>query len=99
MRTKAEIKAKIRAVRKIRNDAQQYTTTEGFVFLSNGAIKALEWVLGYKRKPSFWCFRCRLLHTGLKCPKCGNEIMHKIANEVESDIELLKEQEMRVSNV
>ena len=80
MKTKKEIKAKIKDLRITRNDARQFKTTEGFVFLSNGAIKALEWALGYKHKPQYWCFRCAFLHNVLKCPKCGNEKERNILN-------------------
>jgi len=79
MKTKGEIRARIKKFRIARNDAKQFDGTEGYVFLNNGAIKALEWVLGFKRKPQWWCYRCALLHTGLKCPRCGNEIEHKVA--------------------
>ena len=78
MKTRNEIRAKIKQLRAERNYAQQFETTEGLVFLKNGAIKALEWILGYKRKPQFWCFHCALLHNNLKCPKCGNETDNRI---------------------
>jgi len=82
MKTKNAIRAKIKQFRITRNDAQQFEGTEGYVFLTNGAIKALEWVLGYKRKPQFWCFRCALLHNNLKCPKCGSEKKRTIGGTV-----------------
>ena len=74
MKTKNVIRGKIKRLRIVRNDAQQFEGAEGYVFLLNGAIKALEWVLEYKRKPQFWCLRCALLHDNLKCPQCGNEV-------------------------
>ncbi len=92
MKTKGEIREKIRQFRIFRNDAQQLEGAEGYVFLCNGAIKAMEWVLDYKRKPQFWCCRCTLLHNNLKCPKCGGGRERKlediISNKEASDIEL-----------
>lgn len=81
MKTRGEIKDKIKALRNLRNDALQFSGTEGYVFLTNGGIKALEWILGYKRPPSWWCYRCALLHRGLKCPKCSNETERIITQE------------------
>lgn len=78
MKTKKEIRAKIKKFRISRNDAKQFSRTEGYVFLTNGAIKALEWVLGYKHKPQYWCFRCAILHNNIKCPKCGNETVRDL---------------------
>ena len=78
MRTKDEIRARIKKLRLQRNDDQQYKNTEGYVCLNKGAITALEWILGYKQKPKWWCYQCGLLHNNLKCPKCGNVIEHEI---------------------
>ena len=78
MRTRNEILAKIKVFRTVRNHAKQFVNTEGLVFLNNGAIKALEWALGYKRRHQFWCYNCAFLHNNLRCPKCGNEREHKI---------------------
>ena len=82
MKSKAEIRAKIKCLRTYRNHAQRLQNTEGYIFLSNGAIRALEWVLGYKRKDLFWCFECGVLHQNLKCPKCGNERQHEMGDTV-----------------
>ena len=73
MKTKKEIRAKIKELRISRNAAKQLDGTKGYVFLINRTIRTLEWVLGYKRPPQYWCSRCALLHNNLKCPKCGNE--------------------------
>ena len=73
MKKRIEIKIKIKQLRVSRDYAKQFDGTEGFVYLQNGAITALEWVLGYKRKQKWWCYKCTILHTGLKCPKCGND--------------------------
>jgi len=92
MKTKNVIRARIKRLRVRRDDAKQFTGTEGYVFLCNGAIRALEWILGYKRKPQFWCYRCALLHNNLKCPKCGNET-ERIIDEGNSNVKVLRGKE------
>ena len=82
MKKRNAILAKIKTLRASRNDAQQFESTEGYVFLTNGAIYALEWILGYKRKPKYWCFCCAILHDNLRCPKCGNERKRELPVEV-----------------
>ena len=72
MKTKAEIKEKISGLRHNRDIVKKLPNSEPYVFAQNGSIRALEWVLGYKRKRMFWCTGCRLAHQGLKCPKCKN---------------------------
>lgn len=76
MKTKAEIRAKIKDIRALRNYFQQFKNTEGAVFLCNGSIRGLQWSLDYKLKKQWWCHGCALLHNNLKCPICGNEIEH-----------------------
>ena len=75
---KKDILKTIKALRNCRNEAKQSQNTEGYVFLCEGAVKALEWVLNYKRPRKYWCFKCGILHTNLRCPKCGNEKEHTI---------------------
>lgn len=81
MKTKGEIRVKIKQLRTQRDAAKPLPSTQGYLSLSNAAIRALEWVLGYKRKPLFWCYQCALLHNNLKCPRCGNATEHKISKE------------------
>lgn len=39
----------------------------------NALIHALEYSLGYKKPPFYWCIKCMRYHKGLTCPKCGND--------------------------
>lgn len=77
MKKRSEVRERIRTLREERNYAKQFDGTDGYVYLTNGAIRALEWTLGYKRKPQWWCYRCAILHNGLECPRCGNAIERK----------------------
>jgi len=82
MKSQAEIKEMIKKLSTNRNYAQGLPNTEGYIFASNGAIQALEWILGYKRKDHYWCFGCGIFHNDLKCPKCGNETENKMGDTV-----------------
>lgn len=73
MKKRSEIKDKMKELRGSRDYAKRFDNTKGYVYLNNGAIWALEWVLGYKCKSRYWCFRCAILHNDLKCPRCGND--------------------------
>ncbi len=73
MRTKKEIRARIKIIRTTRNEVKQIKNAEGYILLSNVTVRALKWVLGYKRKPQYWCTSCSLFHYNLKCPHCGDE--------------------------
>lgn len=41
-----------------------------------GILKAqiwtLEWVLGQKLPPRYWCLGCQKWHRNLRCPGCGS---------------------------
>ena len=74
MKTKTEIKNKIKQLRQDREIKPQNTKYERFYREAvNAEINALRWTLGYKTTRRYWCSGCGISHQNLKCPKCGND--------------------------
>ena len=75
MKTKAEIKAKIKEIMHARDTAdigvQPYA--RNYRQACNIALLGLRYALGYKQQPYYWCVSCSYAHKNVKCPKCGNE--------------------------
>ena len=73
MKTKAEVLEAINTIRRMRGTFHSHRQHNA-VAICDGQIRALHWILGYKRVFNwYWCSGCQKTHRGLKCPKCGNE--------------------------
>jgi ribosomal protein S27AE len=74
MKTKTEIKNKIKQIRQDRDIKPDNTLSYPFYKeCMNAEILALKWALGYKIPRMYWCSGCGISHQNLKCPKCGND--------------------------
>lgn len=72
MKTKAEIKEKIKQIRINRDDSKYIPNRKYYVLALNMAIYGLEWAMGYKVPKTYWCSACALPHRNIRCPICGN---------------------------
>ena len=77
MRTKAEIKGKIAKIREGR-DSEVISVPEWrnhYRQACNLIIMGMQYALGYKTRTFYWCGRCAIYHSKVKCPKCGNDTL------------------------
>jgi rubrerythrin len=73
MKTKTEIKNKIKQLRQDREiKPADKTYMQFYKEAVNAEIRALEWALGYKINRRYWCSGCGISHEYLQCPKCGD---------------------------
>lgn len=77
MKTKAEIRDKIKALerekRLVKSSVKPISSQEIVQGFFNAKIGALKWAIGFKTKTRYWCNGCRIMHKEPRCPYCGGE--------------------------
>jgi len=73
MKTKQEVSLKIEKIRQEKKHARDLSAPDAYIDLLRIQTLTLQWVLGYKIKPYYWCWGCQHLHQSLRCPWCGGD--------------------------